>query len=58
VFDWERAARRVIPVLTDLLAKPIESGPFYNVNLPLLPPGADVNVCFRGRSAITAVRLL
>jgi 5'-nucleotidase len=99
-FDWKRAARWVIPVLTDLLAKPIEPGLFYNVNLPLLPsgaadpevvwcpldpkplplnyrhdeetglfyagdyrlrhqtPGADVDVCFGGHIAITAVRLL
>ena len=39
-FDWKRAANWVIPVLRDLLARPIESGSFYNVNLPLLPPGA------------------
>lgn len=99
-FDWERATRWVTPVLGDLLAKPIEQGVFYNVNLPLLPPGspdpqvvwcpldpkplplnyrheeesglyyagdyhlrhrtpgADVDVCFRGSIAITAVRLL
>jgi 5'-nucleotidase len=99
-FDWECAARWVIPVLTDLLAKPIEPGLFYNVNLPLLPsgaadpevvwcpldpkplplnyrhdeetglyyagdyrlrhqtPGADVDICFGGRIAITAIRLL
>ena len=82
------------------MAKPVESGVFYNVNLPLLPPeapdpevvwcpldpkplplnyrheeesglyfagdyslrlrtpGADVDVCFGGRIAVTAVRLL
>jgi 5'-nucleotidase len=39
-FDWERAARWAVPVLSNLLAKPIEQGLFYNVNLPLLPPGA------------------
>jgi 5'-nucleotidase len=39
-YDWERATRLVIPVLRDLLAKPIEPGLFYNVNLPLLPPDA------------------
>jgi 5'-nucleotidase len=99
-FDWERAARWVVPVLTDLLAQPIEPGLFYNVNLPLLPsgaadpevvwcpldpkplplnyrhdeetglyyagdyrlrhqtPGADVDICFGGRIAITAIQLL
>jgi 5'-nucleotidase len=99
-FDWERAERWITPVLADLLSKPIAQGVFYNVNLPLLPPGApdpevvwcsldpkplplnyrheeesglyfagdyslrhrtpgaDVDVCFGGRIAITAVRLL
>lgn len=100
-FDWQRAARWVIPLLAELLAKPIEPGLFYNVNLPLLSPepadppevvwcpldpaplplnyrheeesglyyagdynlrtrtpGADVDVCFGGRIAVTAVRLL
>ena len=99
-FDWERARRWVVPVLADLLARPVESGFFYNVNLPHLPPdaadpeivwceldpkplplnyvheeetglyyagdynlrgrtpGADVDVCFGGRIAVTAVKLL
>jgi 5'-nucleotidase len=99
-FDWVRATHWVIPILTELLAKPVEPGSFYNVNLPNLPPGADqpevvwcpldpnplplnyrheeesglyyagdyrlrhqtpgadVNVCFGGRIAVTAVRLL
>lgn len=99
-FDWERAARWVTPILADLLARPMEPGLFYNVNLPNLPPdspdpdvvwcpldpeplplnyrheeesdlyfagdyqlrsrtpGADVDVCFGGRIAVTAVRLL
>ena len=99
-FDWDRAAKWVTPILTDLLERPIEPGLFYNVNLPNLPPdaekpevvwcaldpnplplnyrheeesdlyfagdyqlrhrtpGADVDVCFSGRIAITAVRLL
>ena len=98
--DWQRAAKWVVPVLTDLLARPKEPGLFYNVNLPILPPdaadpevvwcpldpkplplnyrhekesdlyyagdynlrhrtsGADVDVCFGGRIAVTAVRLL
>lgn len=99
-FDWGRAANWVVPVLADLLARPVEPGLFYNVNLPNLPPGAerpevvwcpldpnplplnyrheeesglyyagdyqlrhrtpgaDVDMCFGGRIAITAVRLL
>jgi len=99
-FDWARAVKWIIPVLTNVMAKPIEAGLFYNVNLPLLStgaadpevvwcpldpsplplnyrheeesglyyagdynlrsraPGADVEVCFGGRIAITAVRLL
>jgi 5'-nucleotidase len=99
-FDWARAAQWVAPILADLLAKPIEAGLFYNVNLPNLPadakqpevvwcpldpnplplnyrheeesdlyfagdyqlrhraPDADVDVCFGGRIAVTAVRLL
>jgi 5'-nucleotidase len=99
-FDWERAAGWVTPVLIDLMARAIEPGVFYNVNLPLLQPGApapevvwcpldpsplplnyrheeesglyyagdynlrnrtpgaDVEVCFGGRIAVTAVRLL
>jgi 5'-nucleotidase len=99
-FDWERAQRWVTPVLSDILARSVEPGVFYNVNLPLLPtgapdpevvwcpldpkplplnyrheeesglyfagdyslrdrtPGADVDVCFGGNIAVTAVRLL
>ena len=99
-FDWARAADWVAPILADIVAKPIEPGLFYNVNLPNLPagadqpevvwcpldpsplplnyrheeetdlyyasdyqlrhrtPGADVDVCFGGRIAVTAVRLL
>ncbi|PZR72807.1 MAG: 5'/3'-nucleotidase SurE [Chthoniobacterales bacterium] len=99
-FDWKRAVRWVTPILSDLVARPIEPGSFYNVNLPLLPPGAadpevvwcpldpsplplnyrheeesglfyagdynlrhrtpgaDVEVCFGGRIAVTTVRLL
>lgn len=99
-FDWERATRWCTPVLTEIVGKPIEPGLFYNVNLPLLPPGApdpevvwcpldpkplplnyrheeesglyfagdynlrgrtpgaDVDSCFGGRIAVTAVRLL
>jgi 5'-nucleotidase len=100
-YDWERATRWITPLLGELIAKPIEPGFFYNVNLPILPPGrietpeivwceldpkplplnyrheeetglyfagdynlrgrtpgADVDVCFSGRIAVTAVRLL
>lgn len=99
-FDWARATKWVSPILADLVARPIEPGLFYNVNLPNLPPGAaqpevvecgldpnplplnyrheeesdlyfagdyllrhrtpgaDVDVCFGGRIAVTAVRLL
>src|SRR6202030_3394829 len=39
-FDWERATKWVTPILKDLLARPIEPGLFYNVNLPNLPPAA------------------
>jgi 5'-nucleotidase len=97
--DWERATNWVARVLADLLARPIEPGLFYNVNLPHLGPadpdpeivfcpldphplplsyrheedrglfydgdyharqrkrGADVDVCFGGRIAVTAIRL-
>ena len=99
-YDWARATRWITPILADLLARPVDTGFFYNVNLPMLPPGAtdpevvwceldpkplplnyrheeetglyfageyqlrertpgaDVDVCFRGRITITAVRLL
>src|SRR6478735_1135821 len=40
-YDWERAARWVTPVLKDLLAREIEPGLFYNINLPNLPPEAE-----------------
>jgi 5'/3'-nucleotidase len=98
-FDWARATQWCEPLLADLLARKIEPGLFYNVNLPHLPPGAgqpeivwcpldpnplplnyrheeesglyyagdyllrertpgaDVDVCFSGRIAVTAVRL-
>ena len=40
-FDWERAAKWASPILADLIARPIEPGLFYNINLPILPPEAD-----------------
>jgi len=39
-YDWKRAADWVAPILKDLLARPVEPGLFYNVNLPHLPNGA------------------
>ena len=39
-FDWPRAGRWIGPILGDLLAKRIESGLFYNVNLPHLAADA------------------
>src|SRR5436190_20332434 len=39
-YDWDRAAKWVGPILADLVARPIEPGLFYNVNLPMLPTGA------------------
>jgi 5'-nucleotidase len=39
-FDWARAARWTRPILADLLARSIETGLFYNVNLPILTPDA------------------
>ena len=97
-FDWRRASGWMKPILADLMARPVEPGLFYNVNLPHLDPadpepsvvwcpldpnplplsyrheedgfsydgnyqtrqrkpGADVDVCFRGNIAITAIRL-
>jgi 5'-nucleotidase len=97
--DWQRATGWVRRVLTELLARPVEPGLFYNVNLPHLQPGGpdpeivfcpldphplplsyrhdeggewhydgdyhsrqrnpgtDVDVCFRGGIAVTALRL-
>jgi 5'-nucleotidase len=98
-YDWPRAARLAGRVLAELLARPIESGTFWSINLPhLMPadpdpdmvecpldphplplsyrheegthyydgdyhgrkrkPGADVDVCFGGRIAVTKMRLL
>ena len=99
-YYWARAAKWLAPVLTDLMARPVEPGLFYNVNLPHLSPdlddpevvwcpldpnplplnyrheeesglyfagdyhlrdrtpGADVDVCWSGRIAVTAIRLL
>ncbi|HSU53472.1 MAG TPA: 5'/3'-nucleotidase SurE [Candidatus Dormibacteraeota bacterium] len=97
-FDWSRAGKWVPPILADLMARPVESGLFYNVNLPHLDSsapepkiiwcpldpnplplsyrheaegfsydgdyqtrrrkeGTDLDVCFKGDIAITAIRL-
>jgi 5'-nucleotidase len=46
-FDWDRAARWAAPVLVDLMARPIEPGIFFNVNLPhLTPDDPDPEVVF------------
>ncbi len=38
--DWGQASAWVVPVLRDLLARPLPPGRFWNVNLPHLEPGA------------------
>ncbi|HSH37833.1 MAG TPA: 5'/3'-nucleotidase SurE [Chthoniobacterales bacterium] len=38
-YDWARATKWITPILADLLARPIDGGSFYNVNLPHLPAG-------------------
>ena len=44
-YDWTRATRWLQPILTELVAKPIETGFFYNVNLPhLLADAKDPEV--------------
>ena len=40
-YDWARAVKWVTPILSEILAKPIEAGLFYNVNLPILPAQMD-----------------
>jgi 5'-nucleotidase len=47
-FNWEEAARWVVPILLDLLARPRGPGVFWNVNLPHLEKGTpmpDVVFC-------------
>jgi 5'-nucleotidase len=39
-FHWQRAAAWFTPILAELMAKPMEPGLFYNVNLPNLSPDA------------------
>ncbi|MCE9534345.1 MAG: 5'/3'-nucleotidase SurE [Planctomycetes bacterium] len=38
-FDWDRAARIVLPILRELMNRGPERGIFWNVNLPHLTPG-------------------
>src|SRR6516165_1134684 len=38
-FDWPRTTAWTVPLLRELLARPLESGAFWNVNLPNLDPG-------------------
>ena len=46
-FDWDRAAKWLAPLLSDLMERPIEPGVFYNVNLPhLTDEDADPQVVF------------
>ncbi|HEY5813504.1 MAG TPA: hypothetical protein VIT23_12730, partial [Terrimicrobiaceae bacterium] len=46
-FDWGRATKWVASLLTDLLAKPVKRGHFYNVNLPhLIPSAQDPEIVF------------
>jgi 5'-nucleotidase len=40
--DWSLAARRLEPVLAMLLARPLEAGHFWNVNLPHPPDDAPM----------------
>jgi 5'-nucleotidase len=39
-YDWNRATNWIVPILSELLARPVEAGLFYNVNLPHLTPDA------------------
>lgn len=46
-YDWDLAAKWTSEILADLLKLPLESGSFWNVNLPhLLPGDADPDVVF------------
>jgi 5'-nucleotidase len=44
-FDWRRTAAWALPVLRDLLARPLTPGAFWNVNLPHLNPDAPDPEC-------------
>jgi 5'-nucleotidase len=46
-FDWDRVTRWVVPILRDLMARPIEPGIFFNVNFPhLMTDDPDPEVIF------------
>jgi 5'-nucleotidase len=48
-YDWEAAASWVLPLLRELLARPLDPGAYWNVNLPHLEPGSpppEVAYCF------------
>jgi 5'-nucleotidase len=46
-YDWDLAAKWTSAILVDLLKRPLETGSFWNVNLPHLQPGdADPEVVF------------
>ena len=40
-YDWNRATNWLVPILADLLTRPVEPGLFYNVNLPHLVADTD-----------------
>jgi 5'-nucleotidase len=45
--DWPRATRWIVPIVRDLMNRPVEPGTFWNINLPHLAPGsADPPVVF------------
>jgi 5'-nucleotidase len=39
-YDWNRATNWLVPILSDLVSRPVEAGLFYNVNLPHLTTDA------------------
>ena len=39
-FDWDLSSKWTAKILVDLLERPIETGSFWNVNLPHLSPGS------------------
>jgi 5'/3'-nucleotidase len=46
-FDWDRAARWLLPLVRELVARPWERGTFWNINLPHPSPDQpDPNVTF------------
>lgn len=46
-YDWDLAAKWTSAIIADLMERPLQSGNFWNVNLPHLLPGeADPQVVF------------